>query len=200
MVSHITGIITRTSDKNVLIDTGSFGFSIQVPHGLHYPLNKPATLLVHMHWNQEQGPALYGFSTELERTVFLLLTSCSGIGPKIGLAVLADLGPECFLEAIQTANCTLLSKVSGIGSKKAEQIIVQLKSKVADLIKSGVDLGKAQHLNEWNTVMQALESLNYSRTEITHAMNYLQQQKFEPQQRSFDQLLRHALSYLSKHA
>lgn len=200
MISHITGIITNTTDKQVLVDTGIFGLCVQVPNGVQYPLNKPATLYIHMHWNQEQGPSLYGFSTQLEKTVFLLLTSCSGIGPKIGLAVLADLGPERFLETVQTINHSALSKVNGIGTKKAEQIIVQLKGKVADLIKSGVNLGNAQHLTEWNTVMQALESLNYSRSEITHAMNYIQQQSSEPQQRSFDQLLRQALSYLSKQA
>lgn len=200
MISHITGIITHNTHKQVQVDTGVFGLCIQVPNSGHYPLNKAATLFIHMHWNQEQGPSLYGFSTELEKTVFLLLTSCSGIGPKIGLAVLADLGPERFLETVQTVNHSVLSKVTGIGTKKAEHIIVQLKGKVADLIKSGVDLGGAQHLTEWNTVVQALESLNYSRTEITHAMSYVQQQATETQQRSFDQLLRQALSYLSKQA
>ncbi len=200
MISHITGIITHNTDKQVLIDTGTFGLCIQVPTSVHYTINKVATLFVHMHWNQDQGPSLYGFSTQLEKTVFLLLTSCSGIGPKIGLAVLADLGPERFLETVQTVNHNALSKVTGIGTKKAEQIVVQLKGKVADLIKSGVNLGSAQHLTEWNTVVQALESLNYSRTEITHAMSYVQQQSSEPQQRSFDQLLRQALSYLNKQA
>jgi Holliday junction DNA helicase RuvA len=201
MISHITGTITHNTDKQVSIDTGVFGFCIQVPNGLHYPPNKVATLLVHMHWNQDQGPSLYGFSNQLEKTVFLLLISCSGIGPKIGLAVLADLGPERFLETVQTVNHTALSKVSGIGTKKAEQIIVQLKGKVADVIKSGVNLGSAHHLTEWQTVVQALESLNYSRTEITHAMSYVQQQAADDtRQRSFDQLLRQALSYLSKQA
>jgi len=201
MISHITGTVTHSADKQVSIDTGVFGFCIQVPNGLHYPLNKIVTFFIHMHWNQDQGPSLYGFSNPLEKTVFLLLISCSGIGPKIGLAVLADLGPERFLETVQTVNYTALSKVSGIGTKKAEQIIVQLKGKVADLIKSGVNLGSAHHLTEWQTVVQALESLNYSRTEISHAMSYVQQQVSDDvRQRSFDQLLRQALSYLSKQA
>jgi len=110
------------------------------------------------------------------------------------------LAVERFLEIVQTVNQSALSKVTGIGAKKAEHIIVQLKGKVADVIKSGINLGSAQHLTEWHTVVQALESLNYSRTEITHAMSYVQQHASETQQRSFDQLLRQALSYLSKQA
>jgi Holliday junction DNA helicase RuvA len=113
--------------------------------------------------------------------------------------VLADLGAHNFLQAIQTGDDKMLSKVSGIGAKKAEQIVVQLKHKVGQLIKSGIDLSGAEHVSEWHTVTQALESLNYSRGEVNNAMHYLQK-NYGQANCSFDQLLRHALSYLTKQA
>ena len=88
----------------------------------------------YMHWNQDNGPTLYGFNSILEKTVFLLIISCSGIGPKIGLAVLHHLEPATFVQAIIEENIKVLSSISGIGAKKAEQICVALKHKVAKLL------------------------------------------------------------------
>ena len=150
-----------------------------------------------MHWNQENGPTLYGFNTSLEKTVFLLITSCSGIGPKIAMALLAQLGAAPFLEAVQTANESALSAVSGIGAKKAEQIIVHLKHKVAKLVESGINLGATPLLEERHYIGQVLKSLNYSRQEISAALNYLNDQH-PTSTLAFDQLMRQALAFLSK--
>ena len=67
----------------------------------------------------------------------MLVIGCSGIGPKIALAVLAHLGAQGFVEVVSCGDERALSKVNGIGPKKAEQIIVQLKHKVSKLISSG---------------------------------------------------------------
>ena len=58
-------------------------------------------LHTYLHWNQEQGPSIFGFASDIEREVFLLIISCSGIGPKIGLAVLAQIGSQSFIRAVQ---------------------------------------------------------------------------------------------------
>ena len=129
--------------------------------------------------------------------MFLLIISCTGIGPKIGLAVIAQLGYQPFIRAVQQEDILALSKVSGIGAKKAEQIIVQLKHKVARLIKTGIELDDAGDIQSWHTIGEVLESLNYSRTEISLAMKHLKQE-YPNTQLPFDQLMRHALSFLSK--
>ncbi len=112
--------------------------------------------------------------------------------------MLNELGPQGFLDAIQMSNERALSKVSGIGIKKAEQMIVQLKHKVGQLIKSGIEISDAGHLAQWHMVTEALESLNYSRVEINQAMHHLKKEDMSGKQ-SFDYLLRQALSFLSKH-
>lgn len=197
MIDHLIGIIKELRDQEVVIDLGIVGVTLGVPTSTVFEMGKKVQVYVYVHWNAENGPTLFGFINPLERTVFQTILSCSGIGPKIGLAILAHLGVQGFLQAIQTADDHMLSKVNGIGKKKAETIIVQLKHKVSALIESGVDLGNAQETAQFHEVSQVLQSLNYSRSEINHAMEYV---KKSPQTGtlSFDQLLRQALSYLSK--
>lgn len=197
MIYTITGVIKAQYDQALLIDIGSIGLLVQVPQGSNYQVDSIITLHTYFHWNQEQGPSLFGFASDIEREVFLLIISCSGIGPKIGLAVLAQIGSQSFIRAIQQENVAALSKVSGIGAKKAEQIIVQLKHKVAHLIKLGVQLDDGGDIESWHTIGEVLESLNYSRNEINLVMKHLKQE-YPNTQLPFDQLMRHALSFLSK--
>lgn len=197
MINTLSGTIKDISDNTLTLEAGSIGFAIQVPQTSLFGIGQPAHLLIHMHWNQENGPALFGFNSSLEKTVFLLITSCSGVGPKLGMAILAQLGASEFLEAVQSANEGALSAVSGIGAKKAEQIIVHLKHKVAKLVESGISLGGSATLEQRHNISQVLKSLNYSRQEISAAMNYLND-SYPSNSVAFDQLMRHALSFLAK--
>ncbi len=195
MINVITGTINRKDAQTITVLTGPIGFAVTVPNIHTYTIDQKVELHAHMHWNQENGPTLFGFATELEKTIFLLVISCSGIGPKLGIAVLNDLGPDGFLSAVTEGSAKQLSTVSGIGLKKAEQIIVQSKSKVAKLLESGIQVSSsATQLSE---VRQTLSSLNYSNAEVQHALEYVKQ-KDNYVGASFDQLLRTALLYLSK--
>jgi Holliday junction DNA helicase RuvA len=151
-----------------------------------------------MHWNQENGPTLFGFKDLIEKELFTLIISCSGIGPKIALAILDHLGPHAFVEAVQMGDHKALSGVSGIGGKKAEQIIFNLKNKVDALAKTGKITHRSATMTHWNTVSQALESLHYSRPEIQNALDYAKEKLAGSTTASFDQLMRHALAALSK--
>jgi Holliday junction DNA helicase RuvA len=196
MIHTITGIVRTIQDQIITIDAGFMGFGVQVPNSSLFAQDEKVQLYIHLHWNQENGPSLFGFKSQEEKMVFLLAINCQGVGPKLGLAILADLGVESFLNAIAKADERALSQVSGIGAKKAEQIIVALKHKVAKLIEAGT-LKPVQETEHRYQVAQALKSLNYSKGEITAAMNYLGQQ-YSDIKISFDQLMRHALSYLAK--
>lgn len=198
MISQLTGTIHAVDKHKITVFAGPFGFDLSVPNANAFPAGSMATIFVHMHWNQENGPAFFGFSTELDRTVFNVLTDCSGIGPKIGLAVLADLGADGFLHAIEMGDERMLSKVNGIGAKKAEHIIFQLKGKVANLLKSGIKIEGAKQIEHLHTVAEALESLNYSRPEITRTMNHLKESLAGSHEVPFDMLMRQALAHLSK--
>ncbi len=199
MLNTISGTITAYEDGLVTIDTGLLGFGVTVPSTTQCIIGNKIKLFVHMHWHPEQGPSLYGFSKELDKTVFLLIISCSGIGPKIALAALGQLGGSAFVQAVQQGDQAVLSKISGIGAKKAEQMIVQLKHKVTKLLGSGVQFEGAEHIMDLHNVSEVLSSLNYSRSEVNNALSWLKEQN-KGSEVPFDKLVRQALSFLAKKA
>lgn len=197
MINTYSGIVKDIQDSILTVENNGMGLAIQVPQSALFSVGQKADLLVHMHWNSENGPSLFGFANALEKNVFLMITSCSGLGPKLAMAVLGQLGASEFLEAVQSGNEDALSDVSGIGEKKAEQIIVQLKHKVAKLIESGAHIGASATLEKRHEISQVLKSLNYSPQEVRAAMNYINEQ-YPQSSVAFDQLVRHALAFLAK--
>ena len=197
MISHINGVVKEINGHHVCVDIGPCALELYMPHSARLHVGAQTAVHVYMHWNQEQGPSLYGFSSELDKTVFLMIISCAGIGPKLGTSLLASMSAHDFLLAVQTSNDKAFSAISGIGAKKAEQLIMQLRDKVDKLVKSGVELPQEGQAGHWHTVSQALVSLNYTRAEIAQTMKYLSQH-YNNTPLTFDQLMRHALSYLAK--
>jgi Holliday junction DNA helicase RuvA len=198
MVDYVVGIVKEAQDQHIVLDMGMIGLSLQVPNAQSFAKDASIKVYSYLHWNSDNGPSLFGFAVPLDRSIFCVIISCSGIGPKIALAILAELGSQGFLHAISVGDDQMLSKVNGIGKKKAEQIIVQLKHKVATLIESGtVDAADIKDSSHFHDVGLALQSLNYSRPEIGRAMDYLKKNT-KVDKVTFDVLLRQALSFLSK--
>lgn len=198
MVDYLVGMVREAYDQEIILDVGMMGISLQVPHSKGFEKGIQVKVYSYLHWNTENGPSLFGFVLPLDRSIFKVIISCSGIGPKIALAILSDLGSQNFLHAISTGDDQMLSKVNGIGKKKAEQIIVQLKHKVANLIESGtVDMSEIKDISHFHDISLALQSLHYSRQEISRAMDYLKKHT-KLDSVTFDVLLRQALSYLTK--
>lgn len=198
MIEFLKGKVSAIFEHKIVIQNSGIGFAVYVPQVQNFSEGIDTEVHIHMHWNQDSGPSLFGFSSLLEKQVFQMIVGCSGIGPKIALSVLGFMSAGKFLSLITESDAKGLSSVNGIGIKKAENIIVQLKHKVSKFLESGVDLGadgaQAQSFNE---VSQVLTSLNYSRTEITAALDYVKAQKRDKGS-SLDVLLRTALAYLSK--
>jgi holliday junction DNA helicase RuvA len=137
MIAHVRGRVAAKSADRVVVETaGGVGYEIVVPLGVMEKLPAPgggaevtlATELI----VREDGWALYGFLDEAERRFFQRLTSVSGVGPKLGIAVLSALGVERGARALREKNIALLSSVSGIGRKTAERLALELGEKVED--------------------------------------------------------------------
>jgi holliday junction DNA helicase RuvA len=199
MIDFIQGAVTSFSETQLIITVGNFGISLFSPKSSQYIKSNSIKLFTYLHWNQEQGPKLFGFATELDRTIFLLIIDCPKIGPSIGLSVLSHFTATQFLDIITSHDEQRLSQVNGIGTKKAEQIIIQLKHKVTKLLESGsikiVD--KDQNFAQWKQLSDVLSSLNYSKTEITQTIQRLSKENKAQQITSFDKLIRMALAHLS---
>ncbi|MCA9770177.1 Holliday junction branch migration protein RuvA [Candidatus Dependentiae bacterium] len=198
MINHISGTITAITQDSIILTSGPIGFSLYVANSAFFKINQKITIQVYMYWHQENGPSFFGFTKPAERHLFVLIISCSGIGPRIALSILSHMSPSEFVEAIQTANERALSAVNGIGTKKAEHIIVQLKHKISQLIEEGVDLGaQGESVQQRNQLVDVLKSLNYSRSEINNTLTHLNEQYNDPTL-PFDKLMRHALAFLAK--
>ena len=150
-----------------------------------------------MHWNQEQGPTLFGFLQPLDKEVFLLIISCSGIGPKLGLSILEQIDSIQFLNLVTQENIVQLSTLKNIGAKKAEQLCLTLRTKASKILLSNPQLSSKIHASIWRDLQESLTFLNYSPIEIKNTVNLLRQEAKEPDQ-SFDLLLRKSLQLLSK--
>jgi len=199
MIDQIKGIIIASENQAISLSINDMiSFCVSVPDTSLFTLNQTAHLYIHFHWNQENGPTLYGFKTSRDRQIFQLIISCSGIGPKIGLAALQNMSSSSFIGAVVTDNIQALSSVPGIGKKKAETIILHLKDKAAKLFDTGIidvqEAPSAQHLHE---VSQTLSSLNYTKQEISAALDHVKKQE-DFSCLPFDTLLRKTLLFLSK--
>ncbi|MBN1549223.1 Holliday junction branch migration protein RuvA [Candidatus Babeliales bacterium] len=202
MISYIKGHVARVGEQAITIlpgidGKGGLGWEVAVARAHQFSKGSEVELEVVMHWNAEQGPSLYGFSTLLEKQLFCLLVSCSGVGPRLALAVLCAMKPEELIGIVTARDATAMSRVPGIGTRKAEQLIVHMEPKIAALIKSGIAIGGTQATLQRHEVAEALSSLNYSRQEISRAMQHINEQYAE-KDLAFDVLLRHALSFLAK--
>lgn len=197
MIDYLHGVVTQINEKKITVVAGGIGFGVSVPTTKHITKDSECAFHVYFHWSAENGPSLYGFQDAVERDLFLMIIDCPKIGPGIALNILSQLSPAQFLDIIATQNEAGLSAVQGIGAKKAEQIIVQLKHKVGSFInKNSHMMEQQQGFVIWQNVSDVLGSLNYSKQEVGGALQFLTE-KYAHQNASLDQLLRAALSFLS---
>jgi len=197
MIHHINGLVHSISENLVIIDVQGIGYGVAVANPHIYSINSQASLSIYAHWSAENGPQLFGFANQLEKTIFGLIINCSGIGPKLGLAILADFSPSRFVMAITTGDVKALSSVSGVGAKKAESMILQLRDKVTKIDNFEFAQSDAQQLVYLKQVSDVLDSLSYSRQEIQGALEYVKKNCIIDSA-PFDELMRKSLSFLSK--
>lgn len=198
MISSLRGIVISIDENGVfLIPEGSgVEFYVQVPDSSVFCAGMQVQLHTHLHWNSEQGPTLFGFKNTVERQLFLILISCSGVGPRLALAVLSHMQPAEFAAAVQQDDVRALSGLRGIGPKKAEQLIVFCRHKMGSFLENCCTQLPG-HVRHFKGVADVLYSLNYGRSEVQRALTQLHQKSYEIEP-TFDQLVRDALSTLAK--
>ncbi len=169
MIASLHGKIESTGGDGAVINVNGVGFRVYMPTSTISLLGRTgdeAHLQTHMVM-REDSVTLYGFSTTEELELFQILTTVSGLGPKLAIAVLSAMSVEQANMAIATGSSEMLVTISGIGKRMAERIIVELKDKVgAGLIASPA----AQFAQENTDVIAALSSLGYSIAEASQAV------------------------------
>ena len=133
MISHLSGTLFEKSTQSIIVDVGGVGYEVFVTLSTYYTLPErhgPVNLHIHTHV-RDDALVLFGFHTKLEKGLFLMLVSVSGIGPKLSANILSGMGPEDLLRAIATGDADRLRAIPGIGKKTAERIALELKERAA---------------------------------------------------------------------
>jgi len=171
MISRLKGILETKAEKYVIMDIGGIGFKVFVSAATLENLpaaGQSATL--HTHLNvREEALDLYGFLTQEELKFFELLLTISGVGPKVALGVLSIASVKTLVSAIAKGEVEFLTKVSGIGTKIAQKIILELKDKI---VKLGFEAGEAATLEDYE-VIDALIGLGYTPSQARRAVRNL---------------------------
>ena len=180
MIYCLTGKIVKKSMSAVVLSCGGVGYYAQCPASVAGALpgvGKDATLYTVMSVT-ENDVSLYGFATEEQQACFEMLTAVSGVGPKVGLAILSVMEPQRVALAISAGDHKAFKAASGVGPKLAQRIVLELKDKVAKGFVDGISLedvaGAASDAPASQSSAQAiaaLVSLGYSQSEAALAIS-----------------------------
>lgn len=198
MIAFLRGELAGSSSTTAYIDVNGVGYAVLMAQrslSLLPPLGEKVAVFTHLQAS-DAGIALYGFTTEEERTLFNQLITVNGVGPKMALAALSTYAPHELVQAIATENTTAVAKIPGVGKKTASRIVLELKGSQA-LMGSGLFEGdvvpsEAPVVSETavQTATEALLSMGFTETEAALAL------KDAPEGASESKLLQYALKRL----
>lgn len=191
MIARVNGTVWSIGEDHVVIRAGGIGFQIYTPNNVleRLGVEQPVDLFTYFHV-RENELALYGFLTQEARSLFELLLSVSGVGPKVAKALLSTLSPDQLRRAVLQDEPALLTRVPGIGSKTAKKLIFHLKDKIAP-----TEGKAAATLSDIDTeVIAALTGLGFSLVEAQTAIQSLPRDE----DLSIEERVRRALAYLGE--
>jgi len=181
VITFLEGTLVSALPTQAVVNVAGIGYEVSIPLSSYDKLpgvGQPIHILTHLHV-REDAHILFGFMTSAERDLFrLLVNNVSGIGPKLGLAVLSGMSVNNFKAAVVSADTTALSKISGLGKKTAERIVLELKDKVG--VAAAWEVASATHApspeqEHANEAVLALIALGYKQVDAHRTVHYLQQ-------------------------
>lgn len=165
MISYVSGTVVEKSARFAVLEAGGVGYKVYVTDDTlrRLKIGAPARVRTH-HAVREDTEELFGFLDEDDLKLFELLLNVPGIGPKTALNILNVATAETLRRSITSGETAYLTKISGIGKKTADKIILELKEKLG----AGEEEGPA--LREEVDALEALKSLGYSASESREAL------------------------------
>lgn len=188
MIGRLSGTLAASGTDGVIVDIGGVGYEVTVGSRTFADLpgvGQEVVLFTHLHVREDQM-ALFGFATVDDRNLFRLLLGVSGIGPRVGLAILSTMGSDDLRRVVATDDVAALTAVPGIGKRSAQKLLLELRPKleVADV--------ETQVSGPLSEVRGALEGLGYQSDEIGEALRQM------PSDLPVEEMLRLALQTLGK--
>jgi Holliday junction DNA helicase RuvA len=207
MIGYLKGTIVtlqKNSNRVILtIEVNNIGYDVQVVPRFAQEL--PSTdeeVQIFTHLNlREDGVTLFGFGLAAERDLFRQLISVSGIGPQLAVALLDTLGLQDLVQAIVAGNTRLLCRTPGVGTKTAERIALELKTKLSEWRQQAnlvIAPGAGPATNILEDVEMTLLALGYTDKEITQALQAVGQSSALSKSDDAETWIRQAIAWLSQ--
>lgn len=169
MIGSLRGRLTSKQAPAVIIECGGVGYEVETPMSTFLelpPSGEDIFLFTHL-LVRETAHSLYGFSTEDEKSLFRMVLGVSGVGAKIGLAVLSSMSVSDFERCIQLEDAATLEKIPGVGKKTAQRLIIELRDKIEKTPHLVAVTGTAKvEADSRSEAVDALVSLGYKPTEV----------------------------------
>ena len=193
MITQIIGRLVEKTPTQVVIDCNGVGYAVNISLHTFSQINDGENIKLYTHLQvREDSHTLFGFNTTIERSVFLLLISVSGIGSSIARMMLSSLEPLQIQRAIISDDLNTIKSVKGIGLKTAQRVLIELKDKMLNLQGEG----EIQNFGN-NTIkdeaLSALEVLGYTRKQSERILDSIIQSAPES---SVEELIKEALNKL----
>lgn len=201
MIGRLCGhVVTESPEGTVVIDVNGVGYELLLPLGTlgRTPKDSEGRVVLFVHTAMRQDALeLFGFASEHDRRVYRMLVAVPNVGPKTAINLLGSLPPNELAAAVRAGDLVRLSKVSGIGKKTAERILLELKAKVAQLQEPGQTevATAASPANPVERVVLALTGMGWKPAEAQAAVRALGD---DLTNRSVPDLIRDALARLSR--
>ena len=205
MIAHLSGTILESAYDLCIVDVHGVGYEVAIPLSTFDKLplpGNPVELFIHTQV-REDAITLFGFSTKEEKALFKALINVSGVGGKLALSVLSDMPVANFCNAIAANDSKSLARISGIGKRTAERLIVELKGKLDSSITgvvttpgaAAIAAGNNASAQAFSDAAEALEKLGFKSDSVSKVLNALATE-LPPEKHTSEELLRAGLMRL----
>ncbi|MDP3764751.1 MAG: Holliday junction branch migration protein RuvA [bacterium] len=194
MIGYLEGELIKKYDRRCILKCGSLGYRIFMTNSALGKIQENGELVkVFTHpYQREDTQELYGFLSPAELDIFEMLITVSGVGPRSAMAMVDEVPFEMLIAAITKGEEGVLKRVSGIGAKTAQKIIIDLKSKAMALVTLATSAA-SQTISEDADILEALQSLGYTSYQARDVIK-----KVLPEVKGVERRIEEALKLLSK--
>lgn len=194
MIARLQGTLVEVDQPHIVLDVAGVGYELEVPVTTLAALpglNQTVTLHVHQ-GQRDEVPVLFGFLSRADRTLFQAITKISGVGPKMGLAILSTYNLEELSSFAQAGDIAALTAIPGVGKRTAERLAVELKSRLPDAPLAST--GQKGSANDAMEARAALVALGYAEKDARAAIDLASKDGAT----NTEALIRGGLKHLSK--
>lgn len=198
MIAYLEGKLIEKNPTLLILEVNGVGYAVNIPvstYGSLVETGQMVKILTYQHVREDELK-LYGFSTKPEKELFELLIAVNGVGPRMALSILSCISVQEFQRSVLQEDLDVLTAISGVGKKKAQRLIVELKEKLGK-----VDLGERKDPREEEAILTpavdeaalALISLGYTKVDARRALDKVTEETKEAL--PVEELIKRVLKY-----